>query len=223
MLLQCVKCSLFFRTFPKIKAHKDQGICADKPKIEVKTEPVEYAEKEVDDVAAPADEAAAEPSENEPAIKKETVEPKEESDSKNPWSYNEIKEELNELSNKDSKEGVKDEPLDEKPVFKPLEGQDVYVPAPVVTLEDSDDEFEAESDESAPEEDDVETILGLARKRTFKTKIKKRKRLEAEGKIVFVDVGSGQRRMKFSSHKVTRQIRLNSNLFKSNPIQSNPR
>ena len=206
MLLQCVKCSLFFRTFPKIKAHKDQGICADKPKIEVKTEPVEYAEKEVDDSAAPADEAAAEPSGNEPAIKKETVEPKEEGDSKNPWSYNEIKEELNELSNKDSKEGVKDEPLDEEPVFKPIEGQDVYVPAPVVTLDDSDDEFEAESDESAPEEDDVETILGLARKRTFKTKIKKRKRLEAEGKIVFVDVGSGQRRMKFSSHKVTNKF-----------------
>ena len=206
MLLQCVKCSLFFRTFPKIKAHKDQGTCADKPKIEVKAEPVEHVENEVVDTtaAASADEAAAEPSENEPAIKKEIVEPKEESDSKNPWSYNEIKEELDELTNKDSKEGVKDEPLDEKPVFayKPLDGQDVYVPAPVVTLDDSDDEFEAESDESAPEEDDVETILGLARKRTFKTKIKKRKRLEAEGKIVFVDVGSGQRRMKFSSHKV---------------------
>jgi len=102
---------------------------------------------------------------------------------------------------------IKKEPLDEGEVKikeEPLDGDlpvktrklayadGIYKAAPIVLDSDSD-EFEPESDESAPSDDDVESHLGLTRRLNFKPKAKKRKKLTpANGTVMYMKNSAGQ-------------------------------
>merc|ERR1711972_206075 len=72
---------------------------------------------------------------------------------------------------------VKTEPIDydNLTIKKELYADGIYKAAPVV-IDSESDEFEPESDESAPSDDDVETHLGLMRRNTYKEKTRKKKK-----------------------------------------------
>jgi len=77
----------------------------------------------------------------------------------------------------------------------------IYKAAPIVIDSDSD-EFEPESDESAPSDDDVESHLGLSRKLNFKPKAKKRKKvLPANATVMYMKNSAGQMVKKYSTQK----------------------
>jgi len=177
MLLQCLKCSLFFRSFPKLKTHK-VGLCADKPKTLIKAESTEQVEDVTSAIAATNLNQDNENTSTKVEIKQEIK--------------TEVKEEPVEFSNFPSRL------IDPVHGFEP---EEVYVPAPVVTIDDSDDEFEPESDDSAPDDDDVEAELGLARKIATKTKTKRKRRAVEAGKVVYITMSSGQKVKKFVSSK----------------------
>jgi len=97
---------------------------------------------------------------------------------------------------------IKQEPLDADVQIKeePLDGEfpsgftrrqayedGIYKAAPIVLDSDSD-EFEPESDESAPSDDDVESHLGLSRRMNYKVKAKKRKKKAtlANGTVLYM-------------------------------------
>ena len=85
----------------------------------------------------------------------------------------------------------------------------VYRPAPVVT--DSDSEYEVESDDSAPEDDDIEAHLGMLTKWNPHRDTRKRKRergMPAGAKIVFMISASGQKvkRYKLSGKTTQRWV-----------------
>jgi len=113
---------------------------------------------------------------------------------------------------------VKEEPLDLEGDVKikqePIDGEipstkrepyadGIYKAAPIVLDSDSD-EFEPESDESAPSDDDVETHLGMLRRNPFKEKAKKRKRrkaVPANATVLYIKNAAGQKIKKYSTQK----------------------
>ena len=87
----------------------------------------------------------------------------------------------------------------------------VYRPAEVIV--DSDDEYEAESDDSAPDDDDIESHLGMLTKwnphRDEKQKTRKRKRAIPENaRVVFMVSASGQqiKKVKMTPKETTRWV-----------------
>ena len=170
MLLQCLKCSLFYRSFSKLKAHKSAGPCADKLKLKKKGETLEENSK-VDDLAKSIEKAKID---NENTLEENLDD-----------NLNEhIKAEPNDIIKE-----IKTEPTDAHPTNIKLEPKDTfdmadpagfeyyddaeeYVPAPIVVL-DSDDEYEPESDDSAPDDDDVEAVGSFIhpQKRLFLTSL----------------------------------------------------
>jgi len=141
----------------------------------------------------------------------------EEDSKKNPWNYQELdlKSEDNLEADSDSRKDVnrkepgfnsdKKDPSKDNP--EKVESKEenkfpgVYRPAPVVD-DESDDEYEDISDDSAPDDDDVEAVLGLMRKRTFKPKKKKLINKEMlSTKAVYLTLASGQRVKKYTFQK----------------------
>ena len=150
MLLQCVKCSLFFRSFPKIKTHKQQGPCSDKPKEDVKNEQFENVVKDDNGIGPPIENLELK---DEPDDKKDQPESKDQIEKKEESTeITEVPEQDDETKEEVDKVVIKQEPMEEdanlnEEHINKSYSSEVYVPAPVVDL-DSDDEYVAESDES---------------------------------------------------------------------------
>jgi len=155
------------------------------------------------------DELKATAEENSKTENKSSVLDLEEDSKKNPWNYQEL-----DLKSEDDMEGdsyatkdVNKQPPDINSVEKkdPNKDNGVYRPAPVVD-DESDDEYEDISDDSAPDDDDVEAVLGLMRKRTFKPKKKKLINKEMlSTKAVYLTLASGQRVKKYTFQKNEQQ------------------
>ena len=116
-------------------------------------------------------------------IKKEYVENMDDNDPDNPDTL------------KTEKEEIDNSMKEVKPIKKDPYADGVYHPAPI--LVDSDSEYEAESDDSAPEDDDIETHLGMLTKwnphKKDQPRVRKRKReIPADAKVVFMVTASGQ-------------------------------
>ena len=230
MILQCMKCDLFFRSFSRIKYHKALQCAGEiREKVEGKEEadrdsevnpwsynlePLNVALKKEsqsesskgDDVISPTTK-----SETDTTIKTE----KNNGDDKNITNAPEN----NEVKNNDNEVKVKAEPLD---VSIREEGDDagsmsrdpyaggIYRQGTVVI--DSDSEYEAESDDSAPEEDDIEAHLGMLTKwnpHKAETRSRKRKRAIPENaKVVFMVSASGQqvKKIKLTQKESTRWV-----------------
>jgi len=251
MLLQCMKCDLYFRSFSRIKYHKALQ-CAGEVREEIvpkddvtnlgddnpwsyNLEPLKSVLKEENEIKPALSSDSTLPvsiggsdtikeelkEESKEEIKKEILdnlndvnetkvnEDKETKDLKAKVK-NEIgiKKEFIESMDNDpdnpaelKAEDVKDEDgehvekEDVKPIKKDPYADGVYRPAPI--LVDSDSEYEAESDDSAPEDDDIETHLGMLTKwnphKKDQPRIRKRKReIPADAKVVFMVTASGQ-------------------------------
>ena len=155
MLMQCLKCTLFYRSFSKLKSHKSVGPCADKLKLKNKTENFEEYST-VEDLAKSIqgakidDDNTLEEKLGDNLIGHIKTEPND--------MIEEIKTEPTEVH----PANIKLEPKEEFEVAKPAtlmryDDAEEYVPAPIVVI-DSDDEYEPESDDSAPDDDDVEAV-----------------------------------------------------------------
>ena len=155
MLMQCLKCTLFYRSLSKLKSHKSVGPCADKLKLKNKTENFEEYSK-VEDLAKSIqgakidDDNTLEENLGDNLIGQIKTEPND--------MIEEIKTEPTEVH----PANIKLEPKEEFEVAKPAtlmryDDAEEYVPAPIVVI-DSDDEYEPESDDSAPDDDDVEAV-----------------------------------------------------------------
>ena len=217
MILQCMKCDLYFRSFNRIKYHKalqctgevrdnkdnlNDGVdndANDNPwsynlnpsEAPVKTEePIKTEVKE--EIKQEVDTEVINNNNDEKAVKDEKKEYVE--DDKDEI----VKKEKSELeeSNSEDVDDIKDEPVDgeEDSDDKPRARRDPYkdgVYRPAAAVVDSDSEYEAESDDSAPEDDDIETHLGMLTKwnphKEDQPRIRKRKRAIPENaKIVFM-------------------------------------
>jgi len=238
MLLQCKKCSLFFRSFAKVRHHKQGTLgeqCAGEEKKNVFKAP---EEEPVDDGNNPWS-YNNKPKEPEVPVKQEednssseTGKQEQESDSDNKSKENVVKTQVEQKSEETAKNesklkvddktenGIKEEigtedsaadvkikkePLapEVKVKEKPLDGglpkirkeayaDGIYKAAPVVLDSDSD-EFEPESDESAPSDDDVESHLGLSRRINYKVKARKRKKvLPTNATVMYMKNSAGQ-------------------------------
>jgi len=98
---------------------------------------------------------------------------------------------------------IKQEPIDGDipPIKREPYADGIYKAAPIVLDSDSD-EFEPESDESAPSDDDVEAHLGMTRRKNFKEKAKKRKRkVPANATVIYIKNAAGQKIKKVSAQK----------------------
>jgi len=237
MLLQCKKCSLFFRSFKKIKHHKEGTLgeqCAGEekknvtetpkddpvddannpwsynnitkePEEPVKQEDVKEEVKEeqnssVDDLSnvenasdkdksAVSDEDVAKSGDDKESIKTEEAVKKEPEIDQTAGSNEEIKKEP-----LDPEVKVKEEPADGSipKIRKEAYADGIYRAAPRALDSDSD-EFEPESDESAPSDDDVESHLGLSRRINYKVKARKRKKvLPANATVMYMKNSAGQ-------------------------------
>ena len=150
MLLQCLKCTLYYRSFSKLKAHKSGGPCADKlkPKNKEENPNVDSLAKSVEETKIEDDNLTLEENHEDNLsdhLKMET----------NDTIKREIKTEPSEFS-----ANIKLEPEEQEALPAKLEmynDMEEYVPAPIVVV-DSDDEYEPESDDSAPDDDDVEAV-----------------------------------------------------------------
>jgi len=271
MILQCMKCDLYFRSFSRIKYHKAlqcAGENRDKIKDEQSSEnnipddnpwsynlqPSLHEIKKEEELIKPEvksendsldHENVAEKNEikSEPdpdfesskiasdEVKKETVidnnaelnsslvppvEKSEEISSdpsiKNSSAETELKTEEENVDDPI----IKDEPMDvtdnvDIPLRRDPYAGGVYKPAAV--LVDSDSEYEAESDDSAPDDDDIESHLGMLTKwnphKADKPKIRKRKRaIPEDAKIVIMVSASGQqvKKIKLSTKDTTRWV-----------------
>ena len=154
MLLQCLKCTLYYRSFSKLKAHKSGGPCADKlkPKNKEENTNVDSLAKSVEETKIEDDNLTLEENHEDNLsdhLKMETDD----------TIKREIKTEPTEFS-----ANIKLEPEEHEALPAKLEmynDMEEYVPAPIVVV-DSDDEYEPESDDSAPDDDDVEAVRLLA-------------------------------------------------------------
>ena len=181
MLLQCLKCSLFYRSFSKLKAHKSAGPCADKLKLKKKEDKVDDITKSIQETKIYDDNNTLEENlgdnlneqiKTEPNdIKKEIKTEPRDQHIKEEYATN-IKLEPEYTSKEEYYEehetSIKLEPKDTIKVedqfdtadpagFEYYDDAEEYVPAPIVVI-DSDDEYEPESDDSAPDDDDVEAV-----------------------------------------------------------------
>ena len=181
MLLQCLKCSLFYRSFSKLKAHKSTGPCADKLKLKKKEDKVDDITKSIQETKIDDDNNTLEENlgdnlneqiKTEPKdIKKEIKTEPRDQHIKEEYATN-IKLEPEYTSKEEYYEehetSIKLEPKDTIKVedqfdtadpagFEYYDDAEEYVPAPIVVI-DSDDEYEPESDDSAPDDDDVEAV-----------------------------------------------------------------
>eukprot|EP00092_Neocalanus_flemingeri_P027088 GFUD01029374.1.p1 GENE.GFUD01029374.1~~GFUD01029374.1.p1 ORF type:complete len:378 (-),score=111.66 GFUD01029374.1:57-1190(-) len=106
----------------------------------------------------------------------------------------------------DGEAKIKEEPMDGDEVLtinRQLYSDGIYKAAPIVLDSDSD-EYEPESDESAPSDDDVETHLGMLRRNPFKEKAKKRKRkkiIPANATVIYIKNAAGQKVKKYTIQK----------------------
>ena len=181
MLLQCLKCSLFYRSFSKLKAHKSAGPCADKLKLKKKEDKVDDITKSIQETKIYDDNNTLEENLGDnlnEQIKTEPNDIKREIKTEPTDQY--IKEEYAtniklepEYTSKEEyyeehETSIKLEPKDTIKVedqfdtadpagFEYYDDAEEYVPAPIVVI-DSDDEYEPESDDSAPDDDDVEAV-----------------------------------------------------------------
>lgn len=228
MILQCQKCNLFFRSFGKMKHHK-AGTLGEQCAGEEKNAVVEKPEEPVEDASTNPwnyNLIPATPVEVKQEVKSEEAKPqdglkegdemnvdktvaKDENladDEKNhPKVETDKKYDIKiktEPLDADSEVKIKEEPLDgDVPFIKREPYSDgIYKAAPIVLDSDSD-EFEPESDESAPSDDDVETHLGLMRRNTYKVKAKKRKKTPANGTVIYIKNAAGQKVKKYSVQK----------------------
>ena len=154
MLLQCLKCTLYYRSFSKLKAHKSGGPCADKlkPKNKEENPNVDSLAKSVEETKIEDDNLTLEEN-NEDNLSDHLQM------GTNDTIKREIKTEPSEFS-----ANIKLEPEEHEALPAKLEmynDMEEYVPAPIVVV-DSDDEYEPESDDSAPDDDDVEAVRLLA-------------------------------------------------------------
>lgn len=221
MILQCLNCEKFFRSFSRIKYHKSlqcSGELREEKNNEVtdnseenpwsynletpiqqndvKTE-IKQEDEKADPIANQEEEAdtKAKIVELEPLINPK-VEP----------VVVDVKHEEDESPELEAGE-AKDE---DKRRRDPYAGG-VYRPAPVTA--DSDSEYEAESDDSAPEDDDIESHLGMLTKwnphKDDQPKVRKRKReIPENAKIVFMVSASGQqiKKIKMTPRESTRFV-----------------
>jgi len=238
MLLQCKKCSLFFRSFKKIKHHKEGTLgelCAGEEKKNVIETPKDAP---VDDSNNPwsYNNITKEP---ENSVKQEDVKPEKVKDEPISSVDNEsnvdntsekvkptvgsedvtksgddkesnkteeaVKKEPETAESPSNNEEIKKEPLDSgvtvkeesvdgsiPKIRKEAYADGIYKAAPRALDSDSD-EFEPESDESAPSDDDVESHLGLTRRLNFKVKARKRKKvLAANATVMYMKNSAGQ-------------------------------
>ena len=237
MLLQCKKCSLFFRSFKKIKHHKEGTLgeqCAGEEKKNVietpkddpvddtnnpwsynnitkdPEEPVKQEEIKQEEVKENLDSSVDSKADVESvADKDKAAEGEDATKSEDDKESNKIEDTIKKESETDKSDGnkgeIKKEPLDaevkvkEEPVDeggpkkrKEAYADGIYRAAPGALDSDSD-EFEPESDESAPSDDDVESHLGLTRRLNFKEKARKRKKvLAANATVMYMKNSAGQ-------------------------------
>lgn len=215
MILQCMKCDLYYRSFARIKIHKALQ-CKGEIRDNVKSEEEADIKPESENPwSYNLDPAKKEEGNNNNDVK--NVKNEDETGFKSP-SVNEstIKEEKEEAEVK-----VKPEPLDNvKSEPQEVDGisgrKDPYadgVYRPALVIVDSDDEYEAESDDSAPDDDDIESHLGMLTKwnphRDEKQKTRKRKRAIPENaRVVFMVSASGQqiKKIKMTPKDTTRWV-----------------
>jgi len=238
MLLQCKKCSLFFRSFKKIKHHKEGTLgeqCAGEERKDVietpKDDPVDdshnpwsynnitkESEEPVKQEEVKTEEVKEEPKSSvnnesnventldngEPAVENKDV-TKSGDDKEQNKTEEVVKKEPETDESADSNKEIKKEPVDSEVTVKeePVDGSvpkirkeayadGIYKAAPRALDSDSD-EFEPESDESAPSDDDVESHLGLTRRLNFKVKARKRKKvLAANATVMYMKNSAGQ-------------------------------
>lgn len=172
----------------------------------------------VEEKNAPEDSTEKSETKSKVETKSSVYDPEEEA-KKNPWNYKEVdlkdedNQESDSLFKKDdvNKQEPNSDSVDKKdfdneqPIKEESEEKEkvpgVYKPAPVVKDEDSDDEYEPISDDSAPDDDDVEAVLGfgLMRKKTFKPKRRKINTEMLSTKAVYITLASGQRVKKFTN------------------------
>ena len=178
MKLQCMKCGRYYRSFFRIKIHQARQ-CPAGVKQDIKNEIFPEESSFDKKYLGEADDDKREDLCTEEEIKKEEsfeksievkVEPRESSDDVEP-----------------AVEGRRNPYSD-----------GVYRAAPVVT--DSDSEYEVESDDSAPDEDDIEAHLGMLTKWNPHRDSRKRKRergIPAGAKVVVMISASGQKVKRF--------------------------
>ena len=229
MILQCMVCDLFFRSFSRIKYHKalqckgvdnkDQETNDDSKKdcdIKQEDNPWSYnlesssdlKEEIKSEATAEEQQASAENLNNKDSVKKNL----------GISEHVSVKKEYVE-EDADEKVGVvKQEPTDEdsKEVKSETGRVDPYaggVYRPAAVVEDSDSEYEAESDDSAPEDDDVESHLGMLTKwnphKADQPKTRKRKReIPENAKVVIMVSASGQKikKIKMNPKESTRFV-----------------
>ena len=223
MLLQCMKCDLYYRSFARIKIHK-----ALQCKGEIR-----------DIVKSSDDEADIKPESDNPwsynldPVKKEesnnntdvdNVKKEDEGNFKRPEHFepevpsdtSKIKDEGEEVVKvkPEPLENIKSEPQEIK--YGASGRRDPYadgVYRPAQVIEDSDDEYEAESDDSAPDDDDIESHLGMLTKwnphRDEKQMTRKRKRAIPENaRVVYMVSASGQqiKKIKMTPKETTRWV-----------------
>jgi len=163
----------------------------------VKQEEVKSEEVKPEDGVKEGDEVNVDKTKDDNLAEDEKNSPKVETDKKNDIPIK------TEPLDGDSEVKIKEEPLDGDIPFIKREpyADGIYKAAPIVLDSDSD-EFEPESDESAPSDDDVETHLGLMRRNTYKVKAKKRKKVTAvNGTVIYIKNAAGQKVKKYSVQK----------------------
>ena len=179
MKVQCMKCDRYFRSFSRIKIHQSLQ-CPAENKYGINNE-ILLKDSSLD--SKYAREPDHDKEEDKCLQEEEMI--KEESFDK-PFQ---VKTEPPE--NLDGVEGEVKFPVE---AGRNPYASGVYRPAPVVT--DSDSEYEVESDDSAPEDDDIEAHLGMLTKWNPLRDSRKRKRergMPAGAKIVFMVSASGQK------------------------------
>ena len=237
MILQCMKCDLYYRSFARIRIHKALQ-CRGDIRDDVNASEADLKQESDEPWSYNLDPVKTEEgsnnniSEKEEYFEKDVKIKPESSHVKN----EKVKEEgdADVEGNKDSSRikqendiRVKPEPVDniksEPRLDAEGEGREgdsgrrdpyadgVYRPAPVMV--DSDSEYEAESDDSAPDDDDIESHLGMLTKwnphRDEKQKSRKRKRdIPENARVVFMVSASGQqiKKIKMTPKDTTRWV-----------------
>lgn len=214
MILQCMKCDLYYRSFARIKIHKALQ-CKGEIRDKVKSEAEEDIKSESDNPwSYNLDSVKPEEISNNNDVK--NVKDEDGSDSvksPSPLDTSKVKEEKEIKVKQEPLDNVKSEAQDDGgiPGRRDPYADGVYRPALVIV--DSDDEYEAESDDSAPDDDDIESHLGMLTKwnphRDEKQKTRKRKRAIPENaRVVFMVSASGQqiKKIKMTPKDTTRWV-----------------
>lgn len=218
MILQCMKCDLYYRSFARIKIHKALQ-CKGEIRDIVKSSDEEADIKPENDNpwSYNLDPVKAEESNNNTDVNNVKKEDQVGFDGpKSPLDTSKIKDEEVVKVKPEPLDNIKQESQDQDIKYGTSGRRDPYadgVYCPAQVIDDSDDEYEAESDDSAPDDDDIESHLGMLTKwnphRDEKQKTRKRKRdIPENARVVYMVSASGQqiKKIKMTPKETTRWV-----------------